>query len=127
MEIKELYLLVEKFYGYKIKMLYMNSGESTVGGLLYDSFFLECRIDIQNDNFIAGICLGKPEHVIRNFWGNNTLSACNEESIMKKLSIIDHYCRLRLPDKFLEEYALVYAGDNIDVMKSLGRREFYEK
>ncbi len=127
MEIKELYLIVKKFYGYKIKMLYMNSGEKTVGGLLYDSFFLECRIDDLNNKFTVGICLGRPERVIRNFWGKDTLCDCNEELIVNKLVIIDHYCRLRLPDKFLEKYELAYAGDNIDVMKRLGRSEFYEE
>ena len=34
----------------------------------------------------------------------------DEESIKQSLHIVDDYCRLRLPDKFLEAYDKAYKG-----------------
>ena len=35
MNSKELYVLVEEYYGYKIKMQYMNSQKNEVGGIIF--------------------------------------------------------------------------------------------
>ncbi len=127
MNLEQLYSLVEEFYDYKIRMLYKNAATNVVVGILYDSFFLECSIDVQMNKFDAGICFNDSKYVIRDFLGKKCLLECDEDSIKKSLLIIDDYCRLRLPDKFLKEYALIYAWDNIEVMKKLGVKKFDER
>lgn len=108
MDTKELYLLVEKFFGYKIKMRYMNSEKKEVGGILYDSFFLLCNINDQYGRFGAGICFGEQKYVITEFLGKTCSLNSDEKSIRESLKIIDEYCRLRLPDKFLNAYYKAY-------------------
>ena len=41
MTVKELYNLVEEYYGYKIHMKSLNTQTNAVSGLLYDSFVLK--------------------------------------------------------------------------------------
>ena len=36
------------------------------------------------------------------------IAICDEKSIKESLQIIDDYCRLRLPDKFLDAYYHAY-------------------
>lgn len=102
MEIKELYLLIKSFYGYKIRELRINTKEKSVEGLLYDSFFLECNINDRYGRFGAGIDGG--EYFITEFMGKHCLLNCDKRSIKQGLELIDCYCRSRLPDKFLDEY-----------------------
>lgn len=108
MNVKKLYLLLEEFYGYKIKMQCMNSEKNEVGGILYDSFFLKCDINDEYGRFGAGICFGEQKYVITYFLGRMCSLNSDEESIKKSLQIIDDYCQLRLPDKFLDAYHKAY-------------------
>ena len=108
MNVKELYLLVEEFYGYKIKMQYMNSEKNEVSGIKYDSFFLNCDTNDEYGRFSAGICYGKQKYVITDFLGKRCSLNSDEKSIKESLQIIDDYCRLRLPDKFLDAYYKAY-------------------
>ncbi len=124
MNAEQLYSIIENYFGYKIKMLYMNSKTKTVGGILYNSFFLECDVDDRYGRFGAGICLGDQKYTITEFLGKHCSPNSDEKSIKESLKIIDRYCRLRLPDKFLDEYDKVYAWDNISVLKRLGCKKF---
>lgn len=108
METKRLYLLIKDFFTYKVKMQYMNTEKREVGGILYDSFYLICSLDDQYGRFGAGICLGERKYVITNFLGKTCSLNSDEESITESLKIIDEYCRLRLPDKFLDAYYKAY-------------------
>lgn len=105
----KLYDLVKSFYGYKIRMLYENSETNEVLGVLYDSFFLKCNTNDRYGRFGAGICYGEQSYTITEFLGKRCSLNSDEESIKKSLQIIDDYCRLRLPDKFLEAYYKAYA------------------
>lgn len=107
MNTKKLYLLVEEFFGYKVKMQYINTAKCEVGGILYDTFFLTCDINDRYGRFGAGLVIGK-EEVITDFLGKRCSSNSDVESIKKSLQIIDDYCRLRLPDKFLDAYYKAY-------------------
>ena len=108
MEAKQLYLLVEDFFDYKVKMQYMNSEKKEVGGILYDSFFLRCDTNDQYGRFGAGIRYGEQKYTITDFLGKRCSLNSDEQSIRESLQIIDEYCRLRLPDKFLDAYYHAY-------------------
>lgn len=111
MDVNKLYDLVENFYGYKIKMRYYNSETYEVFGILYDSFFLICNTNDRYGRFGAGLRFGEQEYTITEFLGKRCSLNGDEESIKESLQIIDDYCRLRLPDKFLKAYDKAYAED----------------
>lgn len=86
----------------------MNSEKREVGGILYDSFFLTCNTNDQYGRFGAGIYLGEQKYTITEFLGKTCSLNSDEKSIKESLQIIDDYCRLRLPDKFLDAYYRAY-------------------
>ena len=105
----ELYKLVKKFYGYKTNNIYINSKKNEVIAELYEAFITKYDIDIYHNEFGAGILLGNGEQVLAGeILGQKLTMSANEDSIVNSLSIIDNYCRLRLPDKFLEAYDNAY-------------------
>jgi len=107
MELKQLYLLIEDFYGYKCKMRGINSKEREVYCILYDSFWLKCSLNDQYGRFGAGLEVGK-DGIITEFLGRHCSLNSDEQSIKESLQHIDDYCRLRLPDKFLDAYYDAY-------------------
>lgn len=107
MRIEELYNLVERYWGYKVKMKNMDLEKREVVCVLYDSFVIECGFDDYHGSFGAGIIEGVG--VIIDFLGNHCSLNSDEDAIKKSLQVIDDYCRLRLPDKFLDEYDKVYS------------------
>ena len=108
MNVDKLYDLVKDFFGYKASMRYKAREIRKIACILYDSFWLECSLDDQNNRFNAGIILDNKEGVLTNFLGKQCLLNSDEESIKQSLQIIDDYCRLRLPDKFWEAYYYAY-------------------
>ena len=110
MNVKELYILIEEYYGYKVDMISIDSEKKEVAAILYDSFLLKCSLDDRYGRFGAGIVVGK-EGVIRKFLGKECSMNSDEESIKNSLKIIDDYCRMRLPDKYLEAYHKAYVED----------------
>lgn len=109
MNVENLYDLVENYYGYKAKMRYFNSKTDEVACILYDSFWLKCGLDSQHNMFEAGIIIGDGDGVVTEFLGKKCSLNSDTESIKQSLQIIDEYCRLRLPDKFLDAYSKAYA------------------
>lgn len=107
MNVVELYDLVKDFFGYKANMRYFDSKTKDVTCILYDSFWLRCSLDDQYGRFGAGLEVGK-EGIITEFLGKRCSLNSDAESIKKSLQIIDDYCRLRLPDKFLDAYYEAY-------------------
>lgn len=108
MNVKELYLLVEDFYGYKAKMQYMNTETKEVSCILYDAFLMKCNINGEHGEFGAGIFLSLEDGFITDFLGENCSLNNDMQSIKESLSIIDEYCQLRLPDKYLEKFKCIY-------------------
>ena len=108
MDVDSLYKLVRDFYGFKCRMRGVNSEKKEISCMLYDSFILICSLGERYGSFSAGIELGK-ESIITDFLGKYCLLNSDDHSIKESLQLIDDYCRLRLPDKFLEEYHKVYA------------------
>ena len=105
----ELYVLVKEFYGYKAKMSHLNSKTKEVVCVLYDCFILKCSLDERYGSFGAGIVVGgKNDPIVTTFLGKGISLNSDEESVKKSLNIIDEYCRMRLPDKFLDAYDTAY-------------------
>lgn len=106
MDVSKLYDLVKDFFGYKANMRYLDSKTKEVVCILYDSFWLKCELDEQYGRFGAGISIG--EGVVTEFLNKRCSLNSDEKSIKESLQIIDDYCRLRLPDKFLDAYYKAY-------------------
>lgn len=108
MNVDKLYDLIKEFFGYKANMRYLNSKTNEVVCILYDSFWLKCQLDEQYGRFGAGIMIGDGEGVVSDFLNKRCSLNSDEKSIKESLQIIDDYCRLRLPDKFLDAYYKAY-------------------
>ena len=108
MDVKALSSFLEDFYGYKIKRLSLYSNENKVLGILYDSFWLQCSCNNKENKFEAVIYFGDINYVISEFFGKIGVCSIDAKKIKKILQIIDDYCRLRLPDKFLEAHYKAY-------------------
>lgn len=108
-DVLDLYRLVEDIFDYKAQMLYYNPDEKEVACILYDSFVLKCNINDQYGRFGAGIALSDScVPYITKFLGKRCSLNSDSESIKSSLLMIDQYCRLRLPDKFLEAFERVH-------------------
>jgi len=108
MEINKLYNLIDNYFGYKAEMLYLASDKKEVACMLYNSFLLKCNLYDRYGRFGCGIVFGNQEATITEFLGKKCSLNSDEESIKESLQIVDDYCRLRLPDKFLDEYYKAY-------------------
>ena len=80
-------------------MLSYSPKEQAVKALLYESFLLHCGLE-RYEQFYAS--LGEGLGATSRFLGQRCSPAGDEASIRKSLDLIDCWCRLRLPDKFLE-------------------------
>ncbi len=107
MSVNELYDLIKDYYGYKIHMRSLNSETKEVVGVLYDAFILKCNINDRYDRFGAGINVGNGD-IITVFLGKQCSLNSDKKSIQDSLKNIDEYCRLRLPDKYLDAYFKAY-------------------
>ena len=123
MSTEQLYRLVEDFFGYKCHMRGLDSEKKKVFCVLYDSFWLECDLDDRYGMFGIGIKIGK-EEMITEFLGESCFLNSDKKSIKESLRIVDNYCRLRLPDKFLDAYYEAYVTslyDNEDCRGLIGK------
>ena len=107
MNVDDLYDLIKDFFGYKCNMRGLNSAKKEVTCILYDSFWLKCDLNDRYGTFAAGLEIGN-EGVITDFLGKRCSLNSDEKSIRDSLQIIDDYCRLRLPEKFLDAYYKAY-------------------
>ena len=108
MDVKTLRNFVKDFYGYKIDLYSVSYEKNEVGGLLYESFWLKCSCNNEENKFEAGLCYGHFKYMITKLLGNVCTSTIDKEKMEEILKNIDDYCRLRLPDKFLEEHYKAY-------------------
>ena len=108
MSLDELYCFIEEYLGYKVWVRSYNSATYEVEGILYESFFVVWHIDKNLNEFRAELRYGDSDHVITEFLGKKCVGKLEHKSIQKGLDIIDNYCRLRLPDKFLDAHYKAY-------------------
>ncbi|MFD1739553.1 hypothetical protein ACFSCX_24020 [Bacillus salitolerans] len=107
MDIRDLLKIIESFFGKKAKQYMIESEKREISCLLYDSFQFKCGFEGQYGNFNGGIIVGD-SYVVTKFFGEFLSLNNDEESIIKSLEKVDQYCRLRLPDKFLNAYEEAY-------------------
>jgi hypothetical protein len=101
--IDELYDLVTEHFGDRLSQEEQDSEGLIVGGVLYESFELVCSLDAQYGTFGAAIMVGKTQWT-SDFFGESISMNADPRSILSSLETIDRWCRLRLPDKFLEVF-----------------------
>jgi hypothetical protein len=97
----ELLDIIEDFWGDRISNSYYDSGDISATCLLYDAITFECSI--KDAQFKGGVMLDS-EHMVSTFFGKPLSTDSDIESIKSNLTMVDEYCRLRLPDKFLKKY-----------------------
>lgn len=121
MTIFQLSKLIREFYGYKGEVLRTSPKYQKIDFTLYDSFSLSCGFN-EHGSFDA--CINLPNEITSiDFVGYNcSLIENNEKDILIALQKIDDYCRLRLPDKFLEMYDKVYKDQGHYVAPGKNRR-----
>jgi len=104
MEFKEFCELVKAYFKYKLTFYCLNYDKKTIECVLYDSFYLELSIGDRYGVFGAAIGIGSTMHSLVKVIGQPTTLNSDPGSVISNLNIIDNYCRLRLPDKFLFEF-----------------------
>jgi len=115
MDENELYQIVFGFFGYKCRMQNFDPEKMEVTCILYDTFLLKCNLNGRNNRYSCEISLGNNAVTITEFLGNHCFLNNDLESIKGSLGIVDDYCRLRLPDKFIEAYFQAYSTNQFSV------------
>jgi len=103
MESRDFFNLVRDYFGDKVTDEVVVHSTSVYRCTLYESFKFECGLDGEHGEFGGGIEYF-PGKFYTNFFGQRLSMNDAPESILADLHIVDEWCRLRLPDKFLERY-----------------------
>ena len=103
LSLEEQYMLLLDFFGEKVQNPFIDTDKMEIDCILYGSFIFKFGIEIPKGNFKGGIFLDS-QHVVNNFQGEELSLTNTKESVLNNFKIIDLYCRLRLPDKFLSVY-----------------------
>lgn len=111
--IKEVNRLIVSELGYKVKIAYVDSTKREVAFIMYDSFLFKCQLDERYNTFGCGLLLSDGT-ISRNFLGKEISLNSDECSMKESLQVIDDYCKLRLPDKFLNAYYKAYVTSQYD-------------
>lgn len=106
----ELYKLALEHFGKKLTNPTSDRQNQEMTAALYDSFIMLCSIDPQRQSFGAVILLSDDASVDK-FFGRQVSLDNDRESILESFALIEEYCRLRLPDKFLERYDQAHNAD----------------
>lgn len=99
----QLIMLVKDFFQYKGHIFSISQDKQEINCVLYNSFIFKCGLEIPHNNFRGSIVLSN-EYVETEFFGEKISLNNNREDIIKSLEVVDKYCQLRLPDKYLEEF-----------------------
>lgn len=116
LNINEIYNILKEFFDYKAEMMSINRNEAGGAGAdreitckLYDAFLFRCGLYDEHQIFGGCIVIGSENDIVsRKFLGRKLSMNADKESIIESLKIVDDYCRLRLPDKYLEAYDKAY-------------------
>lgn len=95
--------LVSDFFGRRATQVDYGPPTLMWSGVLYESFVFECGLDDDYGTFSGGIQFA-PGQYLTTFLGENLSLNDDRDSIVKNLALVDEWCRLHLPDKFLERY-----------------------
>lgn len=107
MNVLELYSIVVDHFNYKATGPYLNREEKEVTCTLYESFIFRCNVGGRYGTFGGKILMTDGNH-ITTFFGKSLSLNSDQASIINNLEIVDNFCRLKLPDKFLAAYDEAY-------------------
>jgi hypothetical protein len=102
-ETNEFFDLVRDHFGDKVLDEMVDTSARTYWDTLYESFRFTCGLDDQYGRFTGGIAAGGDEF-FTTFFGQSLSQNDDRDSILANLRLVDEWCRLRLPDKFLARY-----------------------
>ena len=109
-DINSINKILHNFYSYKLSIAVpkMFNNHVFLIGRLYEAFEFKCGIDPDEHNsFHFSIMIeGFP---LDRFFGVSGYNPPTEKNIVEILEAADRYCRLRLPDKYLEAYEEAFA------------------
>lgn len=103
LDLYDVYNLLLDYFGNRVGIPAINTKTQDIDCILYDSFVFKCGIEKPRNNFKGGIMLDS-DHTITSFFGEKLSLNNDVHSIRTNFVIVDNYCRLRLPNKFLETY-----------------------
>ena len=103
MESMEFYSLFLRYWGNKASMVSFSRETKTVRCVLYDSFPMMCGLNGNYGTFEGGILMSDKK-VVWSYFGEELSINKDKQSILNNFQIIENYCRLRLPDKYLAKY-----------------------
>ncbi|MDJ0338450.1 hypothetical protein [Cryobacterium sp. PH31-O1] len=103
----EFYGLAVDFFGPRLSIPTNDEAGRSMTGVLYDSFLFWCGYDEQKPMFGASIRLS-PQSGIGSFLGRSPSWSSDRDSIVESFQLIDEYCRLRLPEKFLSVFDVAH-------------------
>lgn len=108
-DINELADFIEDRLGSRVRLLGVSPSTRRIDFILYDSFVFSAGI--AENTLTFGMALQLPGGFSTSRLLGQKVSINNDpESIARNLELADGYCRLRLPDKFLEAYDKLETG-----------------
>ena len=109
MESMEFYKLFISYWGKKASMVQFDKEGKVIQCTLYDSFPFRCGLGGNYGTFEGGIVMSDNTAIFR-YFGRRLSINKDAQSILENFKIIENYCRLRLPDKYLVEYDKIIDG-----------------
>ena len=103
LDLGQMYQLMLEYFSIKASGQTMSHAKQEITVVLYDSFVFKFGLDERYKSFGGGIFLDD-HHSIVSFLGEKLSMNNDRNSILANFKIVDNYCRLRLPDKFLAEF-----------------------
>jgi hypothetical protein len=107
----EVIRLVETFFGGRIANMSATRATQEFVFVLYDSFVFLASVDERYGSF-GVVHLPAERASVSRFLGTSTTLCTGEAQIREALQTIDDYCRLRLPDKYLEAFDAAVVRSN---------------
>jgi hypothetical protein len=102
MNAQEFYDLVSSYFGPRVTQEGYAEATRVYTGTLYETFRVRCGLDGDHGEFGAGIECADAS--LTTFLNRRLSLNSDAESILASLQVVDEWCRLHLPDKFLERY-----------------------
>ncbi|MFW8745140.1 hypothetical protein [Mesorhizobium japonicum] len=114
MKTAEFFDLIEEFFGPRAEATDSSGAEFT--GILYETFAVRCALGGDHGEFGASIETASGAR-LNTFFGQRLSLNDDRDSILSSLKTIDEWCRLHLPDEFLDRYETALG------ISSLSRRD----
>ncbi|HEY5319629.1 MAG TPA: hypothetical protein VIJ76_02020 [Galbitalea sp.] len=101
----ELKKIVDEFCLHRGRVLTSSPSDSVqlMEGVLYEAFVF--RVHLTQDGRVELALHVGPAVLADTLFGESLATPADRDAVLASLARIDEYCRLQLPDKFLEAYA----------------------